>query len=101
MKYDLFELLNSVDDVDSVKLGTSLPPVPLATDSSSSIRRPPMIFCHVSGSFTILSCNASRRDPVGECLDDVTRRQSWSDLAKRAERERGGKTRTFLDTEFL
>ena len=79
----------------------SLPPVPLATDSSSSIRRPPMIFCHVSGSFTILSCNASRRDPVGECLDDVTRRQSWSDFAKRAERERGGKTRTFLDTEFL
>ena len=46
-----------------------------------------MIFCHVSGSFTILSCNASRRDPVGECLDDVTRRQSWSDFAERAERK--------------
>ena len=54
-----------------------------------------------SGSFTISSCNASRRDPVGECLDDVTRRQSWSDFAERAERERGGKARTFLDTEFL
>ncbi|MFZ1892531.1 MAG: hypothetical protein WAU59_00360, partial [Rhodoplanes sp.] len=40
-------------------------------------------------------------DPFGERLDDVTRRQSWSDFTEGAEREGGGKARAFFDTEVL